>query len=166
MDKPMTSREVELAVAKWIDTREHLAVPNVSWGLGLHECDILYLSERGYASEVEIKVSKSDFRADAHKRHAHRSPRIKYLWFAFPLTLAELQYEVPEHAGVLLAYRRDYMLGCKVAKEARANTSAQAFTQAEILKMARLGTLRIWVLKRRLLELEGKCYDGDCDYQI
>ena len=42
--------------------RANLIVPNISWGLGLHECDLLVLTSSGYATEIEIKVSKADLK--------------------------------------------------------------------------------------------------------
>ena len=81
---PLTAKDIEISVAKYMDPRVNLIVPNASWGLGLHECDLLVISKAGYASEVEIKVSKADLLRDREKRHGHASDRIKALWFALP----------------------------------------------------------------------------------
>lgn len=173
----MTAAEVELAVANWIGTREHLCVPNVSWGMHLHECDLLYLSDKGFATEIEIKVTKSDLKRDAQKRHQHRSPRIKFLYYAMPITMADCAELVPEHAGILLASRRQPLtwerepgrmrLECKVTREPETNRAAAAFTDTERLQLARLGALRIWTLKKRILELEGRSLADACtDYSI
>jgi hypothetical protein len=35
------------------------------------ECDMLYVTKAGYATEYEIKVTKADFKADAKKTHKH-----------------------------------------------------------------------------------------------
>jgi len=63
----MTSKEIEILVADYFNYRANLIVPNVSWGLGVHECDILVLTKAGYAWEVEIKTSVADVKADLKK---------------------------------------------------------------------------------------------------
>ena len=52
-------------------------MPNISWGLGVHEIDLFVVRPSGYAIEVEIKVSLSDFKADFNKKHTHSSPKIR-----------------------------------------------------------------------------------------
>jgi len=46
----MKSLDIEIAVMEYLGTRTNLIVPNVSWGMDLHECDILSLSKAGYAT--------------------------------------------------------------------------------------------------------------------
>ena len=46
-------------------------IPNMSTGWG--EADILMLSKAGYATEYEIKVSRSDFAADKNKVEKHEA---------------------------------------------------------------------------------------------
>lgn len=71
----LNARDIEIAIAKMFNYRMNVIVPNVSWGLGLRcECDLLIVSQRRYATEIEIKVSKSDIKADKKK---HPAARIK-----------------------------------------------------------------------------------------
>ena len=75
----ITTPEMECRLADYFGYRKNLIVPNVYWGLDMHECDLLVLSQAGYATEIEIKISIADLRADAKKVHGHRSGgRIKY----------------------------------------------------------------------------------------
>jgi hypothetical protein len=98
----MTARDIETRVANYFDYRRNLIVPNASWGVGLHECDLLILSQRNYATEVEIKISRSDLRADLKKSHGHNSVKIKNLWFAVPFELVPDAAELaPLRAGIL-----------------------------------------------------------------
>lgn len=149
---------MECVLANWFDYRQSLIVPNVHWGLEMHECDLLVLSQAGYATEVEIKISIADLRADAKKRHGHRSGgRIKYLWFAFPIKLKKklevIEELVPRRAGILFVDERikdDHR--CRVRRHREPEKRpARKFTELERYKMARLGALRIWNLKRKLL---------------
>jgi len=65
----LKTSDIEFAVAKYFNFRKNLIVPNVSWGFNIHECDLLIVRKSGYAIEVEIKISKSDFKADFKKIH-------------------------------------------------------------------------------------------------
>lgn len=66
----MKTIELEIAIMEYFGIRQNLIVPNVSWGMnGLHECDVLILSKAGYATEVEIKISKPDLLKDRDKKH-------------------------------------------------------------------------------------------------
>ena len=49
--------KMEIAIARSWNYRRHLIVPNVSWGFGVHECDLLVISPSGYATEIEIKAA-------------------------------------------------------------------------------------------------------------
>lgn len=69
----MTSGEITrfLAHRHWSVHRE-LIVPNVA-GLLTHEADMCVLRKSGWMEEVEIKISKADFRREfSHKSFKHR----------------------------------------------------------------------------------------------
>jgi len=154
----LTCLDMEVALAAWIGPRSHVIVPNVSWGLMLtHECDILSLSRAGYATEIEIKITKSDLIRDKLKRSGHRSgghwsPIIRYLYFAMPDTMSACIEHVPQEAGVLLvdSSGRDDVSRVQVLRRPRHNPRAKPFTPAQRLKLAELGTMRIWRLKEQL----------------
>ncbi len=145
-----TAAEIEIAVARWFNPRAVLVVPNVSWGLGVHECDLLIVSRNNYASEVEIKVTHADLRADAKKRHKHESHKIKRLWFALPEKLEACLADVPERAGVLLVGKTGRIT---VVRKPVDNCEARALSNDERLRVARLGAIRIWDLKERIRDL-------------
>lgn len=148
----ITTTEIETRVAGYFNYRKNIIVPNVSWGIGIHECDLLVIRDSGYAIEVEIKISKSDLRADAKKRHQHRdlSNRIKELYFAIPDYLEDCIEYIPERAGVLVLTRNEWGLQCCTKRRAKINTNCRQFTTEEKLKVAHLGTMRIWNLKRQI----------------
>ena len=75
-DTTLSITQVELGLAKYFDLRKNIIVTNVSWGMLLHEADLLILSKSGYLTEVEIKRSWSDFLADFKKTHTHDDPKI------------------------------------------------------------------------------------------
>ena len=64
----ITTTEMEVALAHYLNMRVNLIVPNISWGMFIHECDLLVITPAGYMWEVEIKVSKQDLSRDSKKR--------------------------------------------------------------------------------------------------
>jgi hypothetical protein len=152
----MTCADIELVIARAWGYRKNCIVPNVSWGMGLHECDLLIVSSAGYATEIEIKVSASDLKKDATKSHQHLSTKIKCLFFAVPEKLLKYTDLIPERAGIICVRERKEVPGMyyqEIIRPAQANKQARAFTQAEMLRLYRLGALRIWDLKQKVRTL-------------
>jgi len=153
----ITTPEMEIALACWLNYRQNLIVPNVYWGFGpdMHECDLVMLSRAGYVTEIEIKVTRQDLRKDRFKAHGHRNIRIKYLYFAIPTYLEPAIEFIPERAGVISVEpdRKDgYGPRCKRIRAPERQKSARKATDKERYQLARLGALRIWNLKRIIHE--------------
>jgi hypothetical protein len=149
--KKLKTIDVELSVVKYLKPRINLIVPNISWGLNIHECDLFVLSKSGYATEIEIKVSRSDLKKDLDKRHHHKSNKIKKLYFAIPdYMLCDIEL-IPKHAGILIVNQRGR---CTLHREAVINEKSYKFSDAERFQVARLGALRIWNLKKRIKKLQ------------
>mgnify|MGYP001810168423 CR=1 FL=1 len=156
----MTARDIEVAVAKHFDYRRNLIVPNTYWGIGLnHEADLLILSDAGYATEVEIKISRADLLRDKAKAHEHESGIVKAFWFAVPEALAEFALaNIPEEAGLLvvrdlkpsqISYHNPKV---KIVRAAALRRSSRKFTEAERYQLARLGLMRYWTLRHDVFE--------------
>lgn len=143
-------------VGRYFHPRANLVVPNVSWGMGIHECDLLVATKAGYLLEVEIKVTKADLIRDALKWHQHRNDKIKHLWFAIPSYLEDCIEHIPERAGIITVSppKNDGWLRQRVRKlrEPQTNKAATPITERERYMLARLGALRIWGLKDKLLK--------------
>ena len=150
-----TTSEIEQALvhSRLFNFRRNLVVPNASWGIGLHECDLLVLSNAGYATEIEIKVSRADLARDASKRHQHhdRGNRIKYLYFAMPAAMAKHIDLVPKRAGVIIISTKGRVT---VIQKPEQDVTAKPFSDSDHYKLARLGALRIWNLKEKVMKLK------------
>lgn len=140
-------------------------MPNISWGLvGMHECDLFIITKAGIATEVEIKISKSDLLADFKKGHNHadKSGRITYLYYAMPETMYEkCKSLIPLEAGILTCHRTDWDSGRIYVKEQRKpvrRKNARKLTTEEQFKVARLGCLRIMPLKEKIVKLQNERY--------
>lgn len=151
----MKTADIESAVVNYFSPLRNLIVPNVSYGLDfLHECDLLVLTPAGYAYEVEIKTSRADLIRDKQKKYGHNSRRIKGLYFAIPVAMTKDIEHVPERAGVLVVTPledgrgQQYFLA-QLLRKPQLNGKYK-FSVEEKYKMARLGAIKIWDLKRKI----------------
>jgi hypothetical protein len=170
--KQISVNEIEVAIARHYGTREHIIVPNISWGFNyIHECDMFIIKRNGYAVEVEIKRSKTDLLNDFKKIHNHKSDKIREFFYAIPKdNIDEWSKYIPKHAGIIVYWKTEDEIWDKKARkwtgktktvvrarrvrDAEINKSANKLTTEEQLKVARLGTLRIWNLKQKLIKNE------------
>ena len=169
----ITACDIEVLLSTHFGYRVNLVVPNVSWGWGLrHEADMIVMRPSGWAEEVEIKCTLGDVRSDLRKRMDHwESPRIRKVWMALPYEIAvDHQDEIDHRWGIKAIKRqwRHYFNGkdldgkgpdgngwldtsVETMRAPKLNPKARECTPAEELKLAQLGSMRIWDLKRALM---------------
>lgn len=153
----MTLFEIEEAVSRMYGIRQHIIVPNISWGLdGLHECDLLVLTKSKYAIEIEIKRSRADLKKDAQKKHGHKNKIIRKLYFAMPNVMEKHIEFVPEDAGIILCYKQDDKVYARVFREAKVDSLAPKLTDGQVSQLTRLGCMRIWGLKQKIIKLQNE----------
>ena len=155
----MKSWDVMKAIAghnasKFSQRKNYLVIPNVSWGFLYYEADILVVTKAKFCTEIEVKISMADWKADfAKRKHDHRDSRIKFQYYAAPRELA-LRYqelELPEGWGVIAVKDVDAPLinpharapRIEILKEA-AVREAKKVTDQELLILARLACFRVW----------------------
>lgn len=148
-NRRLTATDMEILVAQFLNPRINLIVPNVSWGMGIHECDLLCVTKNRYLWEVEIKISKADLIRDKRKYHGHYDKRVKRLYFAIPDYLEKHIEHIPERAGIIIADTRYERLRCRLLRSATENGRHQ-INEAEYIKLMHLGAMRIWGLKSKL----------------
>lgn len=151
----MTVQEMEVALAMEWNYRQYWIVPNVGFGLNLHECDLLLMSDKGYLTEIEIKISKADLKKDQSKSHGHVSKRIKFLYFAVPERMQgdDCIALVPERAGIVVVRDRskeNRTPDCLILRPARENVEAGPCEERTRIALGRLAQMRIWTLKGSL----------------
>ena len=91
----MNTSEMEKLIYTYFENSSLVIVPKISgnnWRLDTeadpmiwknivnHECDMLIVTKNRYLTEVEIKISLSDLKADFKKEHQHKDENIKNLW--------------------------------------------------------------------------------------
>lgn len=67
--------------------RSDTFIANLSWGLLNHEADFVIINKTGYLTEVEIKRSFADFKADFQKEVFHRDERVYKFYYCVPLSI-------------------------------------------------------------------------------
>lgn len=144
---------IEVAVAKLIGYRSHTIVPNVSWGLGLrHECDMLVLDGNGRFTEIEIKTTLSDLKADFKKKHDHSSKLISRLVYAMPQDVLNKGADIiPKHAGIIAIapkmIGKHETLSAYWVKMVKHDKLTAKPSDGVVKKFMSLGCMRIWSLK-------------------
>lgn len=159
METKLTVHEIEdLLILNAGGIRKNLCVPNVSWGLNIdYEADLLIITKAGYCTEFEIKRSYSDFLADMKKgEHAHKAPWVYKFYYVIPLSIKEKVLKYFEDKGLtgcdvpgILCYSETGNL-TSVGGIPNVNGGRKMFLE-EILKVARLGTLRYWNIRNKEL---------------
>lgn len=155
------SGHIEVAVANLLNFRVFTIVPNVSFGLGLsHEADMLCLDQKDRFTEVEIKTSMSDLRADFKKSHGHQSDLITRLIYAFPVEmLSKAEPLIPKECGIIVVYEKTEssrypglslkkpILKARWERQCRHRKRNTPIPPQTIRKFMELGCMRIWSLK-------------------
>ena len=156
-------------VAAWLarfffKNKTIVLVPNCSW-TG-HECDLLGVTQQCRVIDVEIKISRSDLKADPSKDkwwhprpwcrpgqpERAREPRAwpPHVWkhyYAMPADVwnASLLSVLPEASGILTIHEYNYgqcRLQCE--RRARVNRNATRLDAEDCIDIARLASLRMW----------------------
>ena len=130
-------------------------VPNVSWGLLSYEADFVIVNKSGYMTEIEIKRSWTDFKADFKKAHKHDDERIYKFAYCVPESIKEkvvayIREHNPDTPDYMLPaviyYTEDMELGdteLKCFDNSNVPKRRKLFLE-ERLTIARLGCLRYW----------------------
>ena len=100
------------------------------------------------ATEIEIKISLADLKADAHKKHSHSSDKIKYLYFAIPSYMLEKALPfIPERAGIItvekiVSAHKDVLYRVRYVKNAIENKNCRKFNDIEVTQCRRIEAMR------------------------
>ena len=85
-DTKLTIKQIELSLynSPWFDKRGDIMIPNLSWGLLNHEADFCIINKTHHLTEIEIKRSFSDFKADFKKNEFHKDEKIYRFFYCVP----------------------------------------------------------------------------------
>lgn len=186
----MKTLEMEIALCRYFGQFKNLIVPNIYNGFFRNrEADLLIITNNGYCTEVEIKISIQDFRKEFEKRfyldnfdladsdNPLFDERIKKKFFAFPQevyekNLIEINEKTPKYSGILTVVDNgiqkysDEKWHSFTVREVRApddkirSVKPRKLTDEEISSLKRLGCIRLWTIKENLLALSGNVENG------
>jgi hypothetical protein len=134
-----------------------------------HECDVLAVAGNGKIVDVEIKIRRADFKADAKKaKWWHRSlstydsktrsyfrnevprqwpPKVWKHYFVMPASVwsPDLVESLPSPNCGVVTLSEDPRIGltANCVRRAKANRDARAVTTADAIRLARLASLRM-----------------------
>ena len=174
MDTSLTVQQIQLALHNsglW-NKRSDIMVPNLSWGLLPYEADFVVLTKNGYLTEVEIKRSWEDFKADFKKDHRHNDERIYHFFYCVPESIfdkvkdflleklkeeaKEMDEKTKEHflshietfhhrlPAVLTYDEQGHIKRTKFGYSGAYRSHCRKLFIEEQLQIARLGCLRYW----------------------
>ena len=129
----------------WLDTE---ADPMIWKNIVNHECDMFIVTKNQYLTEVEIKISLSDLKADFKKEHQHKDENIKNFYYAFPEEMKEKALElIPKECGILIAVEKKCSIPYRTIecyRKPKINKEAKPVNDIVLSKIYRLGYLRYW----------------------
>lgn len=166
MDTKRTLYEIEVALAKTdkFNYIKNIIAFNVN-GIGqslliCHECDMLVLNKSGYLTEIEIKRSWEDFKADFKKKHSHESMGIiKNFYYCIPLSILNKVQDYFKDKELtfnsIITYDENLNINFHSVKckEFIPNFKSRKLFLEEQLQVARFGAMRAILLKEKLNKL-------------
>lgn len=163
MDTKLSIEQIHLALRNcglW-NKRSDIMIPNLSWGLLDYEADFVIISKSGYMTEVEIKRSLEDFKADFHKSHTHDAEQVYYFYYCVPekiydkaidfLRYCKLGNSNLDYPAVLYYTETGQIVNTGFGNKYSKGKHRKLFIE-EILQVARLGQLRYWNLLEKRFE--------------
>lgn len=96
-----TAGRIRLALARHFDWFHNRMYPE--WFIDGGVADLVFVSKAGYVTEIEVKISVSDWKADQWKRKWDiERPHITRFFYAVPDTLVDsIPDNTPDFAGIL-----------------------------------------------------------------
>ncbi len=148
-----------------------LIVPETYWAGS--ECDLLLVTENLRIIDIEIKISRADFKRDqfkdkwyhswdyqidgpwlprsnASQRNQRKREFPRKVWkhyFAMPATIwkPEMVSDLPSPVcGVILLHKKDDRVWWEVERKAKPNKDAEKISAESAIDLARLASLRMW----------------------
>ncbi len=153
MDEKLNTLDMEIALMNHVGIRQNIVVPNVSWSFLSYEADLVILTKSNYATEIEIKISKSDLKKDKEKNHNHNNEHFKYLYFAVPKDLVEFALtEIPDRAGLYEVYKtsNENRYWVTQIRPPKLNKNHVRWKESERNYLSELGCMRILNLKEKI----------------
>jgi len=159
----LTESEAANALASRFDWFRNLVLPNVYLCGG--EMDLAVITPAGYLWEFEIKLSLSDWKADANKAKWNHPGRrfVSRFYYVVPEALIEKAPEfVPESAGLIKLHHTKWDWWVSVVREPKGRRGEKV-TPAMREKFYNKSYFRYWRNRYRDARPDFKEYDGSLE---
>jgi hypothetical protein len=154
----ISEKIIQQALFKFYNRLNHkLIVPNIY--LHYSEADLITVQASGYVNEIEIKLTKADFKRDFKKkkhRYMHEAknhvnlnyPRLhtpNYFWFCIPKTLLpKIDCDIPDDYGMILMDENG--IYPEIYKRAKI-MHRQKVTDKQVRQIARSLMFKMWSVR-------------------
>ena len=157
----ITAFDIQRCVQRDLLKRKAVVIPNCYWAG--HEADLLAFTTRGLVIDVEVKLTRADFKADAKKdkwwhtwyraapeqrRPREWPPRVWRHYFVMPAEIWDPKLEAcaasPASGIVTIALAPSGIPKYRVERRCRPNPQARPVDTRDWLELARLANLRMW----------------------
>lgn len=173
MDTNLSVRDIENALifgSGMASVRNDIIIPNLSWGLLNHEADLAIINKSGYLTEIEIKRSIEDLRADFKKDIFHNDEKVYRFYYCLPKSIREKALELfqAEWKKIGLLYNHESEFENRVTqfypaviwydergylsyepKKLSNRSGARKLFLEERLTVARLASCRYWDMRKK-----------------
>ena len=159
-DVKATEGRIQEVLYRELSKRGHEPIiPNIEMLSG--EADLVSITKAGFVNEFEIKISRSDFKADRKKQakhmryadvltgdstgvfqHAHRLSAPTQFWYAVPAGLVN-EGEVPPHAGLMYVGMNDGFWRLRTVRRAP-RLHSERVPEHDMRAIARSFMFRYW----------------------
>lgn len=168
IETKLSVKEIERIVVSYLGgVRTNLIVPNLSWGFLNHEADLISIDKNGYLTEVEIKRSFEDFKADFKKEIYHDTDERVYRFGYFvpkSILIECIEYNNEHCKGVTFNGKPYSVFGftdegkvydekgriIHLAFSCSNNPRSRKLLLEERLKVAHLGCMRLYPLRKKV----------------
>ncbi len=136
-----------------------MIIPNFYYSLNQYEADLISITQAKFVHECEIKISKSDFKADFKNKKAkhynmqndvkNKRKRLpNYFWFVAPENIINVK-DIPEYSGLIEIKKspQDHYY-CAIIKQAPRLHNHKIAT-GWLLRMGKGAIFRYWRLRRQ-----------------
>jgi hypothetical protein len=150
----ISEKIIQRSLFKFYNRLNHkLIVPNIY--LHYSEADLITVQTSGYVNEIEIKLTKADFKRDFKKRkHQYMLESMKpgsrlhtpnYFWFCIPKTLLpKIDCDIPDNYGMILMDENG--IYPEIYKRAKI-MHRQKVTDKQVRQIARSLMFKMWSVR-------------------
>lgn len=150
----MTEEEIQKKLGRHLFLK-NITIPNITMhgdgrGKGQYEADLIYFNLKARViTEIEIKISIQDFRADFKKKRYHDHLHVGYLYYAMPQDLYEDHKDEIESllgdAGlIVINISNNKREDARYIKRAKRRKDVKVLNENEAINYLRIGCMK-WV---------------------